>query len=193
MTTDSSDQDYPSLKWINGQFMLLYATKKSGNYEIVLDRFLRDWKPIDSTAAVAAPGDQTASSMAFSPVDGMYWIAFASKDPAGQNIYVKPLKLSVPSSLKPCDIAVSFSATKANMPYTMTLRFYNSYGELADPLDLSFVPPSDSARPNDRLQKVSIGTLQFSSIFGPAGDKSFRVGANIDGCISAKTATVKVT
>jgi len=173
--------------------MLLYATKKPGNYDIVLDRFLRDWKPIDSTVAVAGPGDQTASSMAFSPVDGMYWVAYASKDTAGQNIYVKPLKLAMPSVLKPCDIVMSFSATRANAPYMLTVRFYNNYGELADPVDLSFGwSPQDAARPNDRLQRVSPGTYQLNSVFGAGGDKSFRVGANIDGCISAKTATVKV-
>ncbi|HSD57157.1 MAG TPA: hypothetical protein VLB04_03165, partial [Methanotrichaceae archaeon] len=193
MTTDSSDQDYPSLKWINGQFMLLYATKKPGNYDIVLDRFLRDWKPIDSTVAVAGPGDQTASSMAFSPLDGMYWVAYASKDASGQNIYVKPLRLAMPSVLKPCDIVISFSATRANAPYLLTARFFNSYGELADPVDVSFGwSPQDAARPNDRLQRASLGTYQLTSVFGAAGDKSFRVGANIDGCISAKTATVKV-
>ena len=49
MTSDKSDQDYPSLKWTNGQFMLLYASKKTGNYEIMLDRYLRDWKLVDST------------------------------------------------------------------------------------------------------------------------------------------------
>ena len=49
LTSDKSDQDYPSLKWMNGQFMLLYASKKTGGYEIMLDRYLRDGKSIDST------------------------------------------------------------------------------------------------------------------------------------------------
>ncbi len=193
MTTDSSDQDYPSLKWINGQFMLLYATKKGGNYDIALDRYFADWKPVGSTVVVTGTGDQTASSMAFSLLDGMYWVAYASRDSAGQNIYVKPLKLAMPATLKPCDIAVSFSSTRANMPYTMTVKFYDNYGQLADPMDLSLSwSPQDAARSSDRLQRVSPGTYLLNSIFGAKGDKSFKIGANIDGCISSKTVTAKV-
>jgi len=101
MTSDKSDQDYPSLKWQNGQFMLLYASKKTGNYEIMLDRYLRDWKLIDSTVAVAASGDQTASSLSISPVEGMYWLAYASRNTSGQNIYAKSLKLTSPALLSP--------------------------------------------------------------------------------------------
>ncbi len=193
MTYDSSDHDYPSLNWINGQFLLLYDSNKAVTYDVYLDRYLRDWTPIDSTVAVAAPGDQMSSSMAYSTFDGMYWVAYASADPTGQNIYVKPLTLAMPSQLKPCDIVPSFSSTRANSPYTLTLRFYNDYGELTDPMDLSFIPPQDSARPTDQLQRISLGTLQFSSVFGAPGDKTFKIGANIDGCISAKVVPVKVT
>jgi hypothetical protein len=32
--------------------------------------------------------------MVFSSADGMYWVAYSSKDATGQNIYVKPLKLT---------------------------------------------------------------------------------------------------
>ncbi|MCX6668407.1 MAG: SpaA isopeptide-forming pilin-related protein, partial [Methanothrix sp.] len=194
IASDRSDQDYPSLKWLNGQFMLLYASKKTGNYEIMLDRYLRDGKPIDSTVAVAALGDQTASSLAFSTVDGMYWVAYASRDASGQNIYVKPLKLASPGSLQPCDIVTSFGATRAGSPYTLTVKFYNNYGALADPTDLTFAwSPQDAARQGDQLQRISTGTFQLRSVFGAKGDKSFRIGANIDGCISAKTVAVKVT
>jgi hypothetical protein len=192
MTYDSSDHDYPSLNWINGVFLLLYDSNKAGTYDVYLDRYLRDWTPVDSTVAVAEPGDQTSSSMAYSTADGLYWVAYASTDAQGQNIYAKPLDLPMPSELKPCDIVASFSSTRANSPYTLTLRFYNNYGELADPSDLSFIPTPDSARPTDQLQRISLGTLQFSSVFGPPGDKSFRIGANIDGCISAKIVPVKV-
>jgi hypothetical protein len=75
----------------------------------------------------------------------------------------------------------------------MTAKFYNNYGQLTDPVDLSLSwSPQDAARPNDRLQRISPGTYQLNSVFGASGDKSFRMGANIDGCISAKTVTVKV-
>jgi hypothetical protein len=123
----------------------------------------------------------------------MYWIAYATRDSAGQNIYVKPLKLSMPAGLKPCDISVSFSSTRANAPYMMTVKFYNNYGQLADPSDLVLSwSPQDAARQNDRLQRISPGTYQLNSVFGAKGDKSFRIGANIDGCMSSKTVTAKV-
>jgi protocatechuate 3,4-dioxygenase beta subunit len=192
MTYDGSDHDYPSLNWINGVFLLLYDSNKAGTYDVYLDRYLRDWTPVDNAVTVAEPGDQTSSSMAYSTADGLYWVAYASVDSQGQNIYAKPLDLAMPSQLKPCDIVPSFSSTRANSQYTLTLQFYNNYGELADPLDLSFNPPQDSARPTDQLQRVSLGTYQFSSVFGAPGDKSFRIGANIDGCISAKIVPVKV-
>ena len=193
LTTDKSDQDYPSLKWMNGQFMLLYASKKTGGYEIMLDRYLRDGKSIGSSVVVAAPRDQTSSSMAYSVLDGKYWVAYTSKDVTGQNIYVKPLMLTNPSPLKPCDIAASFSITKANSPYVLTLRFYNNYGQLWDPDDLSLSwSPQDAARQSDKLQRISTGTYQLKSVFGAKGDKSFKIAANIDGCLSAKIVPVKV-
>jgi len=192
LTVDSSDQDFPRLKWLNGQFMLLYATKKAGNYDLVLERFLQDWKPVDSTTVVAGPGDQTASSMTYSNLDGMYWVTYASKDSQGQNIFTKPLKLALPAGLKSCDIALSFSSTKAGSPYVLTARFYNNYGQLTDPTDLALSwSPQDAARSGDKLKRASAGTYQLASVFGAPGDKSFRLSANIDGCIAVKTANVK--
>ena len=193
LTLDKSDQDYPSLKWMNGQFMLLYASKKTGGYEIMLDRYLRDGKSIDSSVVVAAPSDQTSSSLAYSSLDGKYWVAYTSKDAAGRNIYVKSLKLANPGTIKPCDIAASFSATKAASPYVLTLKFYNNYGELWDPDDLSLSwNPQDAASQKDNLQRISVGTYQLKSVFGAKGDKSFKIGATIDGCLSAKIVPVKV-
>ena len=193
LTLDKSDQDYPSLKWMNGQFMLLYATKKTGGYEIMLDRYLRDGKSIDSSVVVAAPSDQTSSSLAYSSLDGKYWVAYTSNDAAGRNIYVKSLKLANPGTIKPCDITASFSATKAASPYVLTLKFYNNYGELWDPDDLSISwNPQDAASQKDKLQQISVGTYQLKSVFGAKGDKSFKIGATIDGCLSAKIVPVKV-
>ncbi|NPV62029.1 MAG: hypothetical protein HPY61_05255 [Methanotrichaceae archaeon] len=193
LTTDGSDQDYPQLKWLNGQFMLLYATKKPGNYDLVLDRFLQDWAPVDSTVVASGPGDQTASSLSYSSLDGMYWVAYASKDSQGQNIFVKPLRLALPAGLKSCDIVLTFSSTKPNRPYTLTAKFYNNYGQLADPSDVGISwSPQDAASSGARLTRVSPGTYQLTSVFGVAGDKSFRVNANIDGCISSKIVGVKV-
>ena len=50
----------------------------------------------------------------------------------------------------------------------------------------------DAVRQGDQLQRIALGTFQLKSVFGAKGDKSFRIGANIDGCISAKTVPVKV-
>ena len=131
-------------------------TKKTGNYDIMLDRYLKGWKLVDSNAVAAAAGDQTSSSLAYSPVDGMYWVAYASKETGQLNILVKPLKLTPPAGLKPCDIVTTFSAAKASSPYTMTVKFYNNYGELTDAVDLSLGwSPQDAARQSDRLQRTS--------------------------------------
>jgi hypothetical protein len=58
-----------------------------------LNRFDSSWKPIDSTDAVTALGDLTSATFAYSPTDGLYWLAYVSKDVEGQNIYVKSQKL----------------------------------------------------------------------------------------------------
>jgi hypothetical protein len=191
MTRESSDQDYPGLRWLNGQFILLYCSKKGGDYDIAMERFLRDWKPLESAVVVAAPGEQTASSLVYG-ADGLYWLAYASQDASARNIYLKPLKLT--SSLKDCQITASLSSARANSPYTLTLQFYNNYGELADPTDLSLGwSPEDAASKSDRLQRISLGTFQLRSVFGAAGEKSFRVAAVIDGCPSIRQLTARVT
>jgi len=191
LTLESSDQDYPSLRWLNGQFILLYCTKKGGNYDIRMERFLRDWTPVESAVVVAAPGEQTASSLVYG-ADGLYWLAYSSQDASGRNIYVKPLRLTSP--LKDCQIAASLSSARANSPYTLKLQFYNNYGELADPTDLSLGwSPEDAASKSDSLQRISLGTFQLKSVFGAAGEKSFRVAAVIDGCLSIRQLTARVT
>ena len=121
----------------------------------------------------------------------MYWITYASKNAARQNIYVKPLKLSTP--LKNCAIVTTLSGSKANRPFILTVKFYNNYGELSDPIDISFgVSDTDAVRQGDGLQRVSVGMFQFKSAFGAPGEKTFRVQANIDGCIAARDVKIKV-
>jgi hypothetical protein len=93
ITTDTTDQDYPSLNYTNGLFNLLYSSNKGGNYDVYLNRFDSSWKPIDSTDAVTALGDLTSAAFAYNSSDGLYWLAYVSKDVEGQNIYVKSLKL----------------------------------------------------------------------------------------------------
>jgi hypothetical protein len=191
LTQESTDQDYPSLEWLNGQFILLYGSKKGGNDDIVMERFLRDWTPVESAVVVAAPGEQTASSLAYGG-NGLYWLAYVSQDASARNIYVKPLGLSSP--LKDCQLTAALNSARANRPYTLTLQFYNNYGELADPTDLSLGwSPEDAASKSDRLQRISLGTFQLNSVFGAAGEKSFRVTAVIDGCLSIRQLTARVT
>jgi hypothetical protein len=76
----------------------------------------------------------------------------------------------------------------------MTMKFYNNYGELADPLELSLSwTPQDAARQSDKPQRVSKGVYQLNSVFGAKGEKAFRIVANIDGSVLPKTVAVKVT
>ena len=93
VTTDTTDQDYPSLNYTNGQFNMLYSSMKGGNYDVHLNRFDSNWKPIDSTDVVTAIGKMTSATFTHSPTDGLYWLAYVSKDVEGQNIYAKSLKL----------------------------------------------------------------------------------------------------
>jgi hypothetical protein len=195
MTSDTGDQNYPSLNYINGQFILLYDTMNAGSYDIVLDRFYRNWTRIDKAPllAVTGTGDQTWPSIAYSSTEGIYWIAYASQDTEGQNIYVSPV--SLPSKLRACDTVLAFSATKANSAFSLTARFYNNYGELTDPLDigLSWSPQDAVNSAGAGLKRVSKGVYQMDARFGAAGQKTFRVMANIDGCLSVKEAVANVT
>jgi len=193
MTSGPADHDYPSLNWVNGQFILLYSTLNSGGYDLYMERFYRDWRPIDKAVVVADPGDQTWPTLMYSPPERIYWLGYASSDLEGQNIYVAPLRLA--TTLRDCDVAVSFSAARAGAPYVLTAKFYNNYGELTDPTDIGFTwTPQDGATvPGPGLQRVSRGTYQFSSKFGTPGDKAFRIIASIDGCLTMKTTVVKVT
>jgi hypothetical protein len=93
ITTDTSDQDYPSLNYTSGAFNLLYSSKKGANYDVYINRFDSNWKPIDSTDALTATGVMTSATFAYSPTDGLYWLAYVSKDVEGPNIFVKSLKL----------------------------------------------------------------------------------------------------
>jgi|GEM_PF-1216156 len=194
MTTGPADHDYPSLNWVNGQFILLYSTLNNGGYDLYMDRFYRDWTPIESTAVVTDLSDQTWATLMYSPPDRTYWLGYTASDQEGQNIFVMPLQPT--TTLKDCDIVVTFSATRAGAPYVLTARFYNNYGELTDPADLGISwNPQDAAAltPGSGMKRVSLGTYQFSSTFGSAGDKSFRIVASIDGCLALKTATAKVS
>ena len=98
ITTDTSDQDYPSLNYTSDTFNLLYSSKKGANYDVYINRFDSNWKPIDNTDALTATGVMTSATFAYSPTDGLYWLAYVSKDVEGQNMFVKSLKLpSIPT------------------------------------------------------------------------------------------------
>jgi len=192
ITSDSSSQDMPYLAWINGEFVLLYSSNQAGDLDIYMERFYRDWKPIDNQALMPSAGLQMWPSVAYSRSDGLYWVSFVSSDGSGRNIYALPVKLASP--LQPCQALMSISATRSNQPYTLDVRFYNNYGELADPSSLGLSwSPADAATTGSTLNKVSTGRYQLRSRFGAAGDKTFKLTATIDGCYCDSTLKAKVT
>jgi hypothetical protein len=194
ITMDPAPKEFPYLAWSNGQFLLLYSTLRSGNYDIVMERFTRDWKKIDGQQVAGAPQSESWPSVAYSTVDGLYWVAYLVKESSGSNIYTKPLKLTAPAGIKAPDVSASFSATRSNRPYTLELRFYNSFGELYDPNERGLVAtPKDAVAAGSMPVRVSTGVYKMTSEFGERGDKSFRITANIDGSFVDKTFKVKVT
>jgi len=172
--------------------VLLYSSNQAGDLDIYMERFYRDWKPIDNQALMPSAGLQMWPSVAYSRSDGLYWVSFVSSDGSGRNIYALPVKLASP--LQPCQALMSISATRSNQPYTLDVRFYNNYGELADPSSLGLSwSPADAATTGSTLNKVSTGRYQLRSRFGAAGDKTFKLTATIDGCYAEKTLNVRVT
>lgn len=180
LTGDLGEEDQPFLMWSNGEFILVYRTDDG----IVLERYKRDWSNIERR--IALNGDLEWPSLAYG--NGLYWLSYL--DSADHNVYAVPLRIE--STLRPCDVRASFSSRIANRAYTMTLRFYNNYGELTDPTALKMTwSPQDAAKQGSTLTKISTGTYRMRSTFGSKGEKSFRVTATIDGCRLDKT--IKVT
>ncbi|MBN1322464.1 MAG: hypothetical protein JW986_00480 [Methanotrichaceae archaeon] len=191
ITSDGIDQEHPFLLWQNGAFHLAYTIGDPDGYAIVVDRFDRDWVEIDRVEI--ARGDEPLSwpSLAYDLSRDVYWAAYLSQVVDGWAIFAEPLSLE--SQVLPCDTVLSVSSTSANRPYTLTAKFYNEKGELTDPDDVSLTwSPSDSATAGSILSRISKGTYQMSSRYGVAGEKSFHMEAEIDGCFSSKDLTVSI-
>jgi len=172
--------------------VLLYSSNQAGDLDIYMERFYRDWKPIEGQVLEDQAGYQLWPSVVYDRHEKLYWLAYASRDDQGRNVYAFPMALS--STLQPCQALMSISATRSNQPYTLDVRFYNNYGELADPSSLGLSwSPADAATTGSTLNKVSTGRYQLRSRFGAAGDKTFKLTATIDGCYCDSTLKAKVT
>jgi len=191
ITSDGIDQEHPFLLWQNGAFHLAYTIGDPDGYAIVLNRFDRDWAEIDREEISRQDEPLSWPSLAYDRSREVYWAAYLSRAGDGWKILAEPLSLE--SQVLPCDTVLSVSSTSANRAYTMTAKFYNEKGELTDPEDLSLTwSPSDSATAGSVLSRISEGTYQMSSRYGVAGEKSFHMEAEIDGCFSTKDLTVSI-
>lgn len=95
ITTDRADQDYPCVRFNNDHFCLTYSTRAGGSYNVVLGMFDSNWKAVDNTAVTTGVGDKIGPSLVYDAAGKLYWVAYSAQDAEGQNIYVKPLKLSL--------------------------------------------------------------------------------------------------
>jgi len=179
LTGGSTDEDQPYLLWSNGEFMLVYRSDEG----IALERYRRDWSSIDKSLVLS--GDLSWPSIAYGK--GHYWLSYLEDN----SIYATPLKIT--AALPPCDVRASFSSRRANRAYTMTLRFFNNYGELIDPTSMEMSwSPQDAAKQGSTLTRISTGMYRMRSTFGAPGEKSFRITAMIDGSQLDKTIRVTV-
>ena len=88
---------------------------------------------------------------------------------------------------------MDFSATRANSPYTLTVKFYGPSGALVDPSSLRLTwNPADAHLTGSTLRKVSTGSYSLDSRFGSAGPKTFTVSSTVAGCSAVSTVTVLV-
>jgi len=192
ITTSSSIQDYPSLVVQNGEFDLVYSSREGGSYDLYLERFNPGWSLIERVAVTGTSGDEIWPSLAYSPFDGLLWVAYVLQDGAGGDIFVQPARSM--DSMASCWAAMDFSATRAYSPYTLTVKFYGPAGQLADPSSMRLTwNPADAVLTSGTLGKVSTGTYQLESRFGSAGLKTFTVSSSVAGCSAESTVTVQVT
>ena len=83
------------MRFNNGLFCLTYSTRAGGSSNVVLGRFDSNWKAVDNTAVTTGVGDKIGPSLVYDAAGKLYWVAYSAQDAEGQNIYVKPLKLSL--------------------------------------------------------------------------------------------------
>ncbi|HPR65863.1 MAG TPA: hypothetical protein PLM24_01850, partial [Methanothrix sp.] len=191
ITTGSSSQDYPSLIWQNGEFDLVYSSQEGGSYDLYLERFNPAWGLIERVSVTGTSSDEIWPSLAYSPFDGLLWVAYVLQEGAGSDIFVRPARSA--DSMASCWTAMDFSATGAYGPYTLTVRFYGPTGELVDPTSLRLTwSPADAVLTSSTLRKVSTGTYQLESRFGSAGLKTFTMNSNVAGCSAESTVNVQV-
>ncbi|OPX81167.1 MAG: Y_Y_Y domain protein [Methanosaeta sp. PtaB.Bin087] len=191
ITTSSSNQDHPSLIIQNGELDLVYSSDEAGSYDLYLERFNPGWSPIERVRVTGTPGDEVYPSLSFSPSEGILWVAYVLQDGVGGNIFVQPAaSLDLMAS---CWASMDFSATRANSPFTLTVKFYGPSGALTDPTSLRLTwSPADAHLTGSTLRKVSTGTYRLDSRLGSPGPKTFTVSATVGGCRAESAVTVLV-
>jgi hypothetical protein len=191
ITTSPSSQDYPSLIAQSGEFNLIYSSDEVGSYDLYLERYSPSWTLIERARVTGTPGDEVYPSLSYSPIDGLLWAAYVLQDGTGSNIFVQPAASL--ESMAGCWASMDFSATRANSPYTLTVKFYGPSGALVDPSSLKLTwNPADAHLTGSTLRKVSTGSYSLDSRFGSAGPKTFTVSSTVAGCSTVSTVTVLV-
>ena len=150
LTTSPSVQDHPSLLWRNGVFNLVYSSQEGGSLDLYMERFDPGWSLIDRAQLTGTSGDEIWPSLAYSPFDGLLWVAYVHQDGPGGNIFVQPAISMDPMAI--CWASMEFSAARAYSPYSLTVRFHGTEGELADPSNLRLTwSPADAVLTSSAL------------------------------------------
>ena len=189
LTYYSSDQDYPSLFWQDDKFYLAYGSMEGGDYDLYMEEFDSSWNLLERYPFVQKPNSQTWPSLAYNPLDGLLWVAYVSQEGAGWNIFVQPVE---PVSTGDCYVLMDFSSTSAYSPYTLSIKFYNGEGTLADPSKLGLTRSETDGMVGTFLSRISTGTYQLNSRFEAPGPRTFTVSGTLDGCNIEKTVTIQV-
>ena len=192
LTYDSSNQDHPSIIWQDDEFALAYTSSEGGNYDVYLDRYDQNWNLMEKVIVTEMPGDQTWPSLTYSPLDGLFWIAYVSQESADDwNIFVQPVDAN--GLYREGYVFMDLSSTKAYNPYDLDIKFYDEGGLLVTPSSVKLTRSSAEGTSSIFLAGTNTGTYQFDSKFGSPGVNTFTVVTNIEGQHFESTMTIEVS
>ncbi|MCP1392840.1 MAG: hypothetical protein J5I35_08790 [Methanothrix harundinacea] len=100
ITTSPADQDSPSLVRAGGDFYLAYQSWETGSSyggDIFIERFNSAWTPIRKMRVTTETSYQDRPSLAYSTDDDRLYIAYASDETEGRDIFVKKYDRSLNS------------------------------------------------------------------------------------------------